>query len=211
MFAAQEVGAVIRRLIHGRGSRLSIGAVVALVVIVGVVLAVVPASTSTARVPGQPKPVEIVGPNGVPVNVVNGSLSAISAPSTPFQFQDSLHLDAGSTTVVPVEQPIPNGKKISISSITLTCNICTSGSGAPQSVDVILEAENAPDCSTPVPAYLVADMLVSNAEPTTEFTYPTPRTVPAGFTPSGPWCLHAAFYAGGAAANAALTIDGSQG
>ena len=43
----------------------------------------------------------------------------------------------------------------------------------------------------------VAELLATNAEPTVEFTYPTVRLAPAGFTPTGAWCLQAVLIAGG--------------
>ena len=201
---------VIHRLIRGKRPRRLVGAFLALVVVVSIVLVVGPASRGAAKTAPKPKQVEIVGPNGTPVNVVNGSIATQLAPlASPLHFQTLLHLNAGNTQVVSILPPIPRTTTVSISSITLTCNVCTGGSGASQSVDMALNGENSPDCSTQ--AFPVAELLASGAEPTDEFTYPTPRIAPAGFTPTGQWCLQAVFFAAGAAVNAMLTIDGSQG
>jgi hypothetical protein len=175
---------------------------------------------ATAKSPGSPKQVELVSPEGTPLNVsANGSLSTTAiqyaGPGTPIHLQDTFSPAEGSTTNYDLVTAIPPAATVSISSITMTCLNCISESVAAEATIFSLDSS---DCAAgPSPSGpangTVAQLWTNGSEPTTEFTYPTARLAPAGFTPSGTWCLGVTVLTGdssGFPPQAFITIDGDQ-
>jgi len=181
---------------------------VALVVVVGTVLALIPATTGTAKIAPKPKTVEIVGPDGTPLKVVNGNLAIVPGrPAGPLHFLASANLNAGGSMIFNVATGVPAASTISISSVTLTCLTCSAANNA--NVNLELLGFSAPDCSSGHTDPVV--FLDANAsEPSVDYTFPTPRATPTTFTPTGPWCLQATLSVPSGTANAAFTVDGSQ-
>lgn len=162
----------------------------------------IPATAGSAKTTGgKISRVELVGPTGTPVNVVNGGIATEQLPpATPLQYQAQVF--GGTTTNVLTS--IPQSTQLSISSITVTCVSCT----GEDSTYITLFSGNGPDCTT---AYLtqtdLAEVGTTSDSPSVDFTYPTPLGAP-DFSPTGAWCL--GIYVSGASFPAFVSIEGSQ-
>jgi hypothetical protein len=155
-----------------------------------------------------PKKVELVAPNGTPLNVVNGDLgSAVQyAPGMPVHLQGTFTGGMGADLNLLT---VPEAAVVSISSITVTCLNCVAyQNGTPADTQAGFFSGNVPDCSTTPPVTgTVAVIETDDSDPTVELTFPTPRIAPVGFAPSGPWCLGVYVPNG---SSYFISIDGSQ-
>jgi len=134
------------------------------------------------------KQVEVVGP--VDINEV--------PPTTPLELQGTFSTGTAATDegeTYNLLSGVSSAAAVSISSITATCNVCdgfifnpTEGTYAP-TVLVTVFSGNTSNCTTAPITGTIAQITVNGGEPSVDFTYPSPRTAPIGFTPSGPWCL----------------------
>lgn len=193
-------------------SRRQVGLTLAAMVVIGGLVAVIPVTAGSAKpLPSsrsgassatshKPKAVEIVGPSGTPLNVLGGNLGIQEVPpTTPLEVQGTFNpSSSGGSQTYNLLTAIPENAVVSISSITVTCDKCTgfgfdaSGNQYFPSFEVTVFDENAADCtggSANASTGTIADINANGGEPSVDFTYPTPRGVPVGFTPSGPWCL----------------------
>jgi hypothetical protein len=187
-----------QRLFAGVRRRPRYAKTLAVVLAVGGLLAVIPVTVGAAKssptssasaAVHKPKAVTLVAPNGTPLNVVNGNLSFIQgAPVTPMHVQGSF-IGSSAGTNYNLLTALPAAATVAISSITATCTGCIFGQSAYDYNWVTIFSSNASDCTTGAAGGTIAQFVVTSAEPTTEFTYPTARLAPIGFTPTGPWCI----------------------
>ena len=161
-----------------------------------------------------PTKVVLTDSSGSPLRTASGSLGAVDlAPGHP------LHLQLGKVVqanVPPVRFGIVANirptQKVSISDITVTCGSCASGANQPGQVGVVVFDANAANCDS-VPAtgvHVIALLVASDTQQTTEFTYPTGRVAPIDILPTGLWCIGVSIAAVQTPKDVYVSLDGAE-
>jgi hypothetical protein len=209
-----------KRMLAGVRRRPRFAMTVAMVLAVGGLLAVIPVTvgaakssptTAAAANPHKPKAVTLVAPNGTPINLVNGSLGSVALPAgVPVHLQGNFAAGPAGPTTSNLLTGLPRAAQIAISSITVTCIYCGAGGTNVGRFDqVVFFANDASDC-TGATSVTFADIETNDSQASVDFTYPTPRTLPLGFTPMGPWCIGVTVSSSGNNPPVFVSIDGTQ-
>ncbi len=140
-----------------------------------------------------PSRVELVTPKGTPITTLNGGLGTVSVTPNVQEASVTAAFNSGlDTTDWPLFEKIPASTRIGVTSVTVTCTTCTPAQSGYHSITATIYAGNSSTCPytvEPNATNVIAVLVASQDTPTVEFTYPTPRVAPHGFTPTGLWCI----------------------